>query len=206
MSQAATERLGKRLERLEREIRWWRCGTLLVALGLASVVLMGQASPTSRTVEAERFVLKDARGTIRAQLTVLTDGGGPVLGLADKDGRVRAFLSLLSDGAPLLALSDTEGKARVTLGFDQGVADLTFLDRAGKRRVQLAFGPDLARLVFSDQGEKVRAALGVGPDGVPTLGLFDKDGHPRAGLSLHADGEPGLVLADKDGKVIWKAP
>jgi len=56
-----------------------------------------------RVVEAERFVLKDASGRTRVELTVLGDGS-PTLGLFDRNGLPRALLGLAPDGTPALAL------------------------------------------------------------------------------------------------------
>ena len=57
-----------RLEKLEKQNRRFKqIGTLALIL-LGSVLLMGQTSPR-RTIEANRFVLKDANGKSRAEWT-----------------------------------------------------------------------------------------------------------------------------------------
>src|SRR5262245_56049481 len=61
MDQPSIEAVVKRLERVERENRRWKLGTLFTLLALASLLLMGQAR-TPSTVEAENFVVKDRRG------------------------------------------------------------------------------------------------------------------------------------------------
>ena len=54
-----------RVEKVERENRRLKCAAALVVLIAAAGLLMGQAMPASKTVEAEAFVLRDASGTAR---------------------------------------------------------------------------------------------------------------------------------------------
>jgi hypothetical protein len=62
---AVVARLGK----VERELRWWRFG----ALG-ALVLLVGLgAGARGTTLEAERLVIRDAKGTVRAVLGAETE-------------------------------------------------------------------------------------------------------------------------------------
>lgn len=67
------------------------------------------ADTVSKVVEAERFLLRDAKGRVRARLTVMGDGR-PVLGLYDRNGTRRATLGLKKDGAPYLRLAGPAGK------------------------------------------------------------------------------------------------
>ena len=73
-----------RLERLERQQRRWRGVAGVACLGLVAVALMGQ-KPAGRTVEAERFILRDAAGRTRAELSLNRDGA-PALTCSDRDG------------------------------------------------------------------------------------------------------------------------
>jgi hypothetical protein len=54
-------------------------------------------------------------GKTRALLAFAEDTAG--LYLCDKDGEIRAFLSLGEDGRPRLDLSDKDGKTRAMLGM-----------------------------------------------------------------------------------------
>src|SRR3989338_10400780 len=56
----------KRLEKVEKQNRRFKQIGALALILAGSVLLMGQASP-QRTVEATRFVLKDANGKSRAE-------------------------------------------------------------------------------------------------------------------------------------------
>src|SRR3990172_7128596 len=62
------ENIAERLDRLERENRWWKRVVIVILVIVGSVGLMGQTPSGRRVVEAERFVLKDADGRIRGVL------------------------------------------------------------------------------------------------------------------------------------------
>jgi hypothetical protein len=92
----------------------------LVIGSLLGYALKGSAQPNqvpmavpAKTVEAERFVLKDGQGKMMAILDLNPDGL-PLLALFDKDGKSRAQISLSpgpDDGQPFISLSDKAGKA-----------------------------------------------------------------------------------------------
>lgn len=68
MTDSTLEGLAHRLDRMEREVRWWRRLGALSLVIVAVLVLMGQARPGPKIVEAEAFVLKDVKGKVRAVL------------------------------------------------------------------------------------------------------------------------------------------
>lgn len=91
----------------------------LVVGGLLGYALKSWAQPNqlppavpAKTVEAERFVLKNGQGKMMAILDLNPDGL-PLLALFDKDGKSRAQISLSPgpDGQPFISLSDKDGKA-----------------------------------------------------------------------------------------------
>jgi hypothetical protein len=144
--------LAGRVERLEQAQRRWRRLAAGAVMGLAAVALMGQ-KPAPRIVEAERFILRDAAGRVRAELavdteqsvalrfrdvdnlprlSVGTENGASVLVLNEQGGKVRAGLVTLPHGAPALTLYDTNGKNRAELALTrEGAPALTILDRDG---------------------------------------------------------------------------
>jgi hypothetical protein len=130
MSGAAVLTMEERVERLERAQRRWRRLAAGALIGLAGVLLMGQ-KPAPRTVEAERFLLRDAAGRVRAELgmdteqsvalrfrdadnmprlSVGTENGASVVVLNEQGGKVRAGLVTLPQGSP--ALTSTTPTAR----------------------------------------------------------------------------------------------
>lgn len=106
MNEPTLDVLTKRIDRLERENRRLKRVGVVVLVGLAAIGLMGQAA--GRTVEAERFVLRDASGKARGAWGVA--GGGTALFLLDQDGKHRVELSLGSDGSPSFVLRDKAEK------------------------------------------------------------------------------------------------
>jgi hypothetical protein len=95
-----------RLEKVERQNRRLRGAGIAVVVLAAAGLLMGQAMPKARIVEAEGFVLKDGAGKVRAELAVTEDRPG--LALYDENGKPRAVLSVGKAG-PGLGLYDENG-------------------------------------------------------------------------------------------------
>jgi hypothetical protein len=82
-----------RVRKLERQNRMWKVGTVLTALVLALAVAAGTKAQQERedilrakTVESEDFVLKDATGITRGELTA--KDGSSVLRLYNANGTV----------------------------------------------------------------------------------------------------------------------
>jgi len=118
----------ERLDRLERQNRRLKRAGLLVLTAVGALLLMGQATPKSRTIEAEKFVLKDPAGKTRAVLSMIFDG--PHLALNDLDGNPRVDLAV-RDGAPTLTMLDAKGN--VTWSTPTGDVASTTSTRGGHR-------------------------------------------------------------------------
>lgn len=173
-----------RPEKLERQYRRLRFTGSMVLLLAGAGLLMGQALPNRRTLDAEEFILRDSAGTPRAVLSLKAEGA-PTLAFFDPSGKTRAWLGVRRGGSPYLVFADHAGKPRAGLSVkDDGSPDLTFIDFIGNPR----------------------ALLQVPSDGQASLALYDHLGRTRAGLGVSRNGSPELRLFDKDGKVVWKAP
>jgi len=147
------EAIVRRVEGLEQEVRRWR--RIAAALGLTAVVVatLGAAAPR-RVLEAQKFLIKDASGRVRAELGPsdsdkeialrFRDAGGSqritlglqddtsLLVLGDKSGRPRAGLVTLAQGAPAFTLYDTSGRPRVELGLvREGEPHVSLMDARG---------------------------------------------------------------------------
>jgi hypothetical protein len=93
-SDAKLEVLVERIEKLERQNRFWRLGgllaALLIALSLAAGVRAHQERPTiepvPKSIKAQAFIVTDDDGTTRGALTV--KNGVPLLELYNADGKV----------------------------------------------------------------------------------------------------------------------
>jgi len=178
MTDLALKTLTQRLERLERENRGPKLTGAILLLAFVAVGTMGQLplKAVSKVVEAERFVLRDTNGKLRATLVVAADGTSG-LSFFDQNGKGRLRLYVATSG-PSLALADQNEKLRATLAID---ADGT---------------PGLA---LFDQNEGIRAVLALLSDGAPTLALADQNGKSRVGLGVSTSG-PSLALLDENRK------
>jgi hypothetical protein len=81
----------ERLERLEKQnVTLKRLGVVVLGL-MAGFVLIAQ-TPSQRTVEAERFILRDQSGKMRGQIT-MQPSGEPALEFFGKEGERQSSLS-----------------------------------------------------------------------------------------------------------------
>ena len=198
-----------RIERLEEQNRRLKRGALAGFVVIASLGLMGQTqrkttprvpAPTPspapvmpKNIEAESFILKDANGHVRAELSM--SGTGPSLKLRDQGGTALVTLAL-NDGAPggpFLLLSDPQHHAGLSMSVLEGAG---------------------SQLSLSGERADIQAHIGVTPDGT-TLALSDQDGfttnigsgvQPSKGGQLKKTSAASITLLTKDRKVLWSAP
>lgn len=83
--------ISERLDTLERQNHWLRFGLIAIASGVGVVLLTAAMSATTRQVTAQKFVLVDANGKIRAGLALGTSGE-PEFYLSDAGGTRRLVL------------------------------------------------------------------------------------------------------------------
>ena len=171
--------------------RYLRAAVPMLVLAVAGLLAAGYSALTSsnpvvlereiggstdiastRTIEAEEFVLRGRNGNVRARLGLLPDGS-PFLQLTG-NGDSSAELSVLPNQGPVLKL--TEGKALVSLR---------------------ANGDGSSEITLHSEGQEPRAAMFLEPDGTPVVSLADAEGRVRAGLTISADGGPSLSLYDE---------
>ena len=228
MTETMSDTLTRRIERLERENRRFKRAGATIAIGIVAVLLMGQAPAKSCTLEAEKLVLKDRSGKIRA---VLGEGGEESelgLHLYDKKQVPRATLTLDVAGSPMLRLAADTGADRVRLDTTGGLnlygdtgrvylsvklgkePSLDLIDKDGWTRASLSLaGAPVMR--FLDPRGDARLWMGAMGDGKAQIYLGARPeraqpGHilPYAMLEVAADGTMGLQF--RRGGTIWKAP
>jgi hypothetical protein len=157
MGDSSWQALARRVDRLERESRWWKrlASVTLVLLGI--LVLLGAATSKKAKSPTE----------VRGQRVVLVD----------KAEQGRAELTMLPDNQPSLMLTDNAGKPRLVLALSKyGEPMLSFVDVGGTRRIILSLDLYGTLLRFTDDAGNPRAALVVPPEGEPELELLSKDG------------------------------
>jgi len=135
MNQPTLDKLVKRLDRLEGENCWLKRIVALVVVGIAAVVLMGQAKPrkVAKVIEAEKFVVRDKNGIVRAALQISAKAE-PSLDLYDKNGKNRAQLAILELGGPtpILFFLDRNEKFRLKLAEIGGEGVMWLHDKDGR--------------------------------------------------------------------------
>src|SRR5262245_32843539 len=189
----------RRLERLERDSRYWKAMTTLAIVILSLILLIGAGksgeTSVSNEVQAHACVLVDRTGTPLARLGLLPHGAWG-LGFYDQGKKSRIVLSMEGDGSSSLSLFGKDGKGSVLLNASSSGA---------------------ASLRLVDTNWKTRATLATWPDGSPFLQLLDRAGKDRALLrytevSATATGElitrpgPSLLFFDQNETVVWHAP
>jgi hypothetical protein len=134
-----------RLQRLERQNGRWRMATVVLLLLAGGTLLTAQAplqrpvalaqpvnAPiTTTALTADKIVLRDAAGRVRARLEMDTERGGPVLTMADDTGVERLRLGLQGEpggdangvhpAGSFLILQDLAQKPRLMLTFAEEV-------------------------------------------------------------------------------------
>jgi hypothetical protein len=205
------------LEKLKRQNRTLKRVGLLGLTAVAALLLMGQAAPGSRTIEAEKFVLIDSAGMARAELSMILEG--PNLVMYDAKGNPRAELVVTSDG-PRLDFANEAGKIQTVLtaykgyngvltrnregelstffGVDETGPTLEIRDTGGKAGIRLWSTDQGPHMSFRDAAGMERAALYLKPDsGLPCIALYDQRGKMMTAL-LESKSGPMLGLNDLD--------
>ncbi len=161
MDQTTTDALIERFERLEarclrfeRQARRWKTAGSLALIGV--VMLIAGGARQAKTVEAERFVLRDQDGKTRMELGT-DDRKAVALFLLDQEGNKPISLGVTANGRPAMGLSQAGGKRSLTLAFTPiGTAGLTLYDKDLTPRVQVYTAPDgTPALEIRDEGNQV---------------------------------------------------
>jgi hypothetical protein len=203
-----------RLEALERTNRRLKRVGVALALALGTTFLV--AAGKNKTVEADRFVLRDTAGHVRMDLNV--SRGQPVLIMLDDHEKPRLVLGLDNQG-PAISLADERGRERAVMrvyrdrsvflfrgknpraGVELVAADLsglTMFDANAKRRISLNLERPGGSLAFLDADGGRSAVFGAGELG-PGMTLLRGD-EPR--VALLAAREGGMFeMTDKNGHV-----
>ncbi len=198
-----------RLEKVEKENRRLKRIVAVGSLLAAVLLIMGQARPR-RTIEAEKFVLKDANGSSRAQLGM--DSNGPTLSLQDANGV--PLVALSGGDYSFLTLFRTGSKEQVTMSANKEFYGMVLYDEKS-HRAGLAVWKGIPGLTLYDEKGTERAGL-VAPDGGPSLKLEDQNGYsaifgstdlitPSTGRK-EMTSVASLTLFGRDKKVLWSAP
>jgi hypothetical protein len=147
--------LDARVKRLERQNLWLKLSCLACAIAFVCMLTMGLARGEN-TVEAQKFVLRSAKGEIRAELSTM-DGDYPQLILWSPNGQKKVEVNPLG-----LSVSDQEMSGKLPLAH-YGDVGLYLTD--GKGHIVLEAGgaatepPQLSAIpemaVFDKKGNRI---------------------------------------------------
>ena len=151
------------------------------------------APVTPKNIEAESFILKDANGKVRAELSM--GGTGPSLKFRDQAGMALVTLSL-NDSAPngpFLLLSDPQHHAGLSMSVLEGAgSQLSLTGERADVQAHIAVTPEGTSLALSD-GEGFTANLGSGMQ-------------PSKNGQVKKTTAASITLLNKDRKLLWSAP
>jgi hypothetical protein len=217
-----------RLEKVEKENRRMKRAGALGLLAAGCVLVMGQARPAARAVEAQSFILQDAGGVKRAELVLEAGAPGsqasPVLRFLDAKGgdtlslsSTRLELAGKSDLGPDILLDDAKGTARVDLGLEHNAPFVILNDDKGVVREDMGFS-EHGDPIFAMNDDKAAPRVGLEvAGGHPSVRVMDGAGFPSAVLgsmslvttstgAQRLTSAASLVLFSAEGNLLWSAP
>jgi hypothetical protein len=203
--------LAGRVARLEKQNRRLRTVSLVGLLAAGALVMMGQAVPEGRTIEASDFVVEDAGGKKVAELKAHGIGGA-MLDFLDANGNARLSLIAGETGTSLVFL-DAKRNARFSvtdeeLGLSDGQGNEIYLNPKPSSAVigaRVFRGLDFARSgAMPSQSAQVAIMDAAGLSLVGGMWSASELSE-RASIRADPDGS-ALRLLDQQGKVIWRAP
>ncbi len=184
-------------------MKWFTLAiTLSFALSACGRSVPSRILPRFQTIEAEKFILKDGNGGVRASLG-LADGGVS-LDLYDNNGKGRARLALNADGFPSFVVRDANAKSAIVLSVfegDEKTTALAFYDQSGKIALSLGVTGTGSRIALYDEAGRERAIL----NNVPILSLRGPHRESRVMTGI-VDEQPIITLIDTSGKVLFMVP
>jgi hypothetical protein len=198
--------LKERLNRLERTNRRIKTGFIIAIVCVIAAASMGAQQATRKIIDSDEFVMRDAKGQIRARL--FSDALGPHFVLYDSTGEAAAFLQ-----SDMLELVNAKRKQSIALSMAGN--NLSMLMSGNGQEVGFLTDPDGASLTLNTKNDKEHVLLSIGGSG-PAMELVDARGFETHVGSTetktlrngekHQTSAASLIMFGQDGKVIWSAP
>lgn len=179
MREPSLDGLHARLDRLEREVGWWR------RVGVAALAGVGLVGVVAATVTTNPDEVKTRR-------LIITDG----------DGRARAMFTVDESDRTRLTMNDRDSTTSADLTVSPGQSAALSVSRAGAQ-AQLAATGDNGQVSVGTRGQQ--GWLVAAPTGA-SLGLGNDPSRPQASIAISPSAAPSLLLSDRAGATMWKAP
>jgi len=215
--------LARECDGLRQQARVLKRVVGLALLGAVALVAGGALRVEDpRTIEAERFLVKDKDGRVHAALGLSFDPATneefPELIFRDQKGKLRVELAFGPGGMPGLTLRDEDERARLVLGsLPDGSAQMHFYEKAGWGQLSVGAWPDGSgiKLLGPDGrggGGSDHGGLIVAKDGSAKLHFFTPGpvrgdlGFERVNLGVAPDGKPSMTLNGENFRPVFRAP
>jgi hypothetical protein len=179
----------ERINRLEEQNYRLRKLITAIAVLLSVALLMGQAAPSPRVLEAQRFVLKDGDGNVRGWMGTIGKGSELTLGNANAQPMIRLIVS--TDSSDLHFFGSR--KSGMNLGLDSGSPDISMIG---------AEGNGSAKIAFKELGPSFSLEDAKGSSTIIGATQLEKSANRKVSPASAAS----IVLLDKDKNVIWQTP
>jgi len=179
----------QRIQRLEAQNRRLKASGIVVLTLFSAIILMGQAMPSARVVEAQKFVVKDSDGNVRGWMGSVGKGSELILGSINSQPMIRLIVS--TDAGDLHFFGNR--KSGMNLGLDEGIPDISMIGAEGSGSAKISFRNPGPSLTLEDKNGS-SAVLGAIQPAQPSA----LQGQTRSAASV--------VLLNKEKKVIWQAP
>jgi hypothetical protein len=125
----------ERLNRMERELRRWRCVGIF-AFGLAALMIAGAAGDkSSPELSVHTLRIVDTEGKDRIVLTAKP--GVPDMTFLDPGGKSRLTLDIAEDHKPILLFSENGKECPLTLELEQGLPLVQLRDEGVTKRLTI---------------------------------------------------------------------
>jgi hypothetical protein len=152
-------------------------------------------NPIQEVLEAKRFVLRDEKGKIRAELSATGDGTTRFR-LMDERGRQKVSLSTDNQNASGISIYGNNGEARISVGV---IDDLMFWgmnDGEQRARCRIFCDPskNISSLSFFDDKENLRSLTGISNTGNVGMELFDAAGIQQASFQTSTTDDAYVTL------------
>lgn len=179
----------ERIRKLEVQNQRLRRGFIAIMALLSFVILLGQAAPSPRVLEAQKFVLKDNEGNVRGWMGTIGKGSELTLGNVNAQPMIRLIVS--TDSSDLHFFGSR--KSGMNLSLDSGGPDISMMGAEGNGGV---------KITFKEFGPSFTLEDAKGSSTIIGATQLENSSNRKVNFTSVAS----IVLLDKDKNVIWQTP
>jgi hypothetical protein len=202
--EARFEALENKIICQENKLRLHKRLGLAAACALAVVIAIGAVKPIPKVIEAEKFVLRDAKGAEKDLWQVTSVGSEFMMA----EGEKRKLFLVIDRKRTAMIIFDKQGLVRLQAdssyekpGKGDEKPGFLLFDKDGRIQVAIfARNRSTPELGFMDSSGKLRAFMGLSEGRAPILSLQDAAEQPRSHLAVPKSGKPEVIFWDKNEK------